>query len=320
MKNKTFLSFVAFLLFVSVSVIGSFLLYPNNVSAQGVTPETRCYNKKLIAAGAYVRCLLRAEVNANRNGEEVSEGSVEHCHQRFETRFENAEAQAAGKGAVCPSHGGLVPFQDTVLQAYEVISSSNNVNSLTINIAGEDYNNLRAANYNLNIAIKVNGTFNVVWYSINDFSTSNKFQFSPIFHLFATRSFQSGAFAKSETNVVNVSPGHMVVLDSVGVIRAQTAGDSPEGIRFINNFGSDHPALSQQLTDPSGRQAILPIYVSPTTSSQLLTPAPEVLVWFEQNLETSVMFSGPRQFSVTVDFTDVSTATHLFSNEVWTTP
>jgi len=105
MKNKTFLSFIALLLLVSVSFIGSFLLYPNDVSAQGLTPETKCYNKKLNAAGSYVRCLLRAEVNANRNMEEISEGNVESCNQRFENRFKNAEVQAAAKGAVCPSHG-----------------------------------------------------------------------------------------------------------------------------------------------------------------------------------------------------------------------
>jgi len=174
MKNKTFLSFIAFLLLLSVSLIGSFLLYSNDVSAQGLTPETKCYNKKLNAAGSYVRCLLRAEVNANRNMEEISEGNVENCHQRFENRFNNAEAQAAAKGAVCPSHGGLIPFQDTVLQASSLISSSNDVKSLTIEISPNDFNNLKNSNYQLNIAINVNGTFNVVWRSISNYSTLNK--------------------------------------------------------------------------------------------------------------------------------------------------
>jgi hypothetical protein len=138
--------------------------------------------------------------------------------------------------------------------------------------------------------------------------------------VFGARDFQPFTFANSGTNLANIALGQEVFLNDAGIIERPTTGDSSTGIRFINNFGSSHPALSQQLTDPTGTQAILPIYVSPTSSSDLLTPIPEVLVWFEQNLETGTMFSGPRQLSVTVDFTNVSTATRLFSNEEWTTP
>ncbi len=324
MKNNTFLSFIAFLLLVSVSFISCVLLFSNGISAQELTPETKCYNKKLNASGAYVRCLLQAEVNANRNEGEISEERVERCHQKFENRFMKAEAQAAAKGVVCPSHGGLLPFQKTVQQAAAFINLSSSAKTLTVEIAPEDLASLQAAGQKLNIAIMVGDeAYNVVWRSISDYLENNTYQWSPIYQVFGTNEFQDDVTIQVSTNIVSVGLGQEVILDGTGIIGTANDGGPETGITIINDYGLIHPGLTQQLTDPTGIQASLPIYAAfdgIVMGMAVLTPTNKVLVWFEQNIETGTMFSGARPNSTEVDFTNVSVVTRLYSNGEWTIP
>ena len=54
--------------------------------------------------------------------------------------------------------------------------------------------------------------------------------------------------------------------------------------------------------------------------SDLLTPIDEVMVWFEQNIVTSTMFSDVRSKSVTIDMTESNTQARLYSGGKWSTP
>jgi hypothetical protein len=52
----------------------------------------------------------------------------------------------------------------------------------------------------------------------------------------------------------------------------------------------------------------------------VLTPVEKVLVWFEQNIETSTMFSSSRSLEIEIDLTFSDSATRLYSNGRWQTP
>jgi len=321
MKNKTFFSCIVL---IFLSIIGVSLLYSTNVRAQEITPETKCYNKKLKAAGSYVRCLLRAERDANRNMEETSEESVALCHERFEKRFKRAEAQAADNGASCPSHGGLVPYQQTIIGATATINSSNDVKTLNIEIAQDDLVDLMEASFSLNIAVKVNDTTNVVWRSASNYASFNEYQWSPVFHVFGASPPELGSSVDIKTNVVDITLGQDVVLDTNDILNAAVAGNTPTAMTFLND--SDNPinaALAQLLTF-NGTKAITPIYVSSepiqNKQSDLITPTQKVLVWFGEEMKTGEIFKEPKFMFIKVDLTNDSTATRLFSNNQWSTP
>jgi len=217
------------------------------------------------------------------------------------------------------------PFLQALLfiDAIQSDADGGDVKTLNVEIALDDLEAMKAAGTSLNIAIKVNGTFNVVWSSTEEFLSFNTYQWSPIFGVFASNEFENGLSVTINTNLVNISLGQAVTLDAAGLIGDPVAGATVDSINFINNFGFIHPGLAQQLTLPTGEQALLPTYVteevSVVTEALTLTPINEVLVWFEDT-ETSIMFLGPLPNLVEVDLTSTNTQTRLFSGGEWMTP
>lgn len=320
---------------ILVSTLAVIVLYSTNASAQrtqvdsrGVTPETKCYNKKLKAASSYVSCLLRAERNANRNMEETSDEDVASCHERFEDRYSNAEAQASEKGASCPSHGGLDSYQQTILGATSSIDSNNEVKQLAITIDTEDLLYVMNNLLNLNIAVKVNGEFNVIWRTV---SSANLFQFmefqwSPVFQVFGAKPIGESEGVDIETNVVNIALGQDVVFGEEKILETPVTGNNLNAIAFTNNSGEFiNAALAQQLTLVGFSQAITSIYHqdSPlmTGQTEIMTPTQEVLIWFDTNTATGdILTFPPSALSTTLDFTNQSMVKLVFSNMQWSTP
>ncbi len=68
-----------------------------------LSPETRCENGKLHAAGAYAECLARAASAANAIGGELDDAAVGRCNDRFDRVFEWAEANGACRTAGGPA-------------------------------------------------------------------------------------------------------------------------------------------------------------------------------------------------------------------------
>jgi hypothetical protein len=56
------------------------------------------------------------------------------------------------------------------------------------------------------------------------------------------------------------------------------------------------------------------------TGDVALTPVESVQVWFEQNIETSTMFSSARSKAVQIDLTSVNTAARKYVGGEWITP
>ncbi len=323
MRNKTYLHYTAL---IFLSFIAAFLLHSTIVSAQDISPETQCYNKKLKASAKYVNCLLRAERVSNRNMVETSDEDVADCHERFEERYTRAEAQAADRGAECPSHGGLGSYQDTIVDATAAINSNNNVKTLNIQIAQEDLSFLNNGSFNLNIAIKVNGIFNVVWRSTSDYISNNQFQWSPIFHMFGTNSSEPGDIVTIGTNVVDIALGQAVVLGINNLLGTPATGNASTGITFINDSANTiSPGLAQQLTLTGFTQAITPIYTGTqllSAQGEVLTPTQEVMVWFsDEGFKTGDIFEQDLVTNfTTVDLANEQSATLNYSNGQWSTP
>lgn len=276
-----------------------------------------------------MNCLLRAERNANRNGTETSDDDIAHCHENFEQRYMRAEARAQEQGTECPSHGGLVPYQQTVFGATSNINSNNDVKTVSINIDFEDLTYLMDETLNLNIAIKVNGEFNVIWRSVSapNLTQIMEFQWSPVFQVFGAE--ETGEMEIPEvdidTNVVNIALGQDVVFGVNEILATPVVGNNPNAIGFTNNSGElINPALAQQLTLAGSSQAITSIYYADNLllggQSEIITPTQEVLLWFESNTSTGEIFrTQPIALSTIVDLTNVSSLTLNFSNMQWST-
>ncbi len=192
-----------------------------------------------------------------------------------------------------------------------------------INIASEDLETLKDNRYCLCFAKKVNNTYDVVWQSSTEYLSSNSFLWTPVYQLFGSNEFDSDVTVNVQTNLVNIELNQQATLDAAGVLGAASTGGSTTGITMVNNYGDIHPGLNQLSTGLSGVQETTPIYVAPEVmvpGSDLLTPIDEVMVWFEQNIETSTMFSDARSNSTTIDMTSVNTQTRQYSDGKWSTP
>jgi hypothetical protein len=195
----------------------------------------------------------------------------------------------------------------------------------TVNIAitSDDLNFLKDNAYRLCFAKKVNHTFDVVWQSYQDYLDNNSFLWTPVYQLFGSNQFVGNVTVKVQTNTVNIDLGQQATLDKEGVLGNASTGGKSTGITLVNDYGPIHPGLNQLSTGIGGQQESTPIYVATdqiALGSDLLTPIEEIMVWFEQNIETSTMFSDARSNSVTIDMTESNSETRRYSSGKWITP
>ena len=191
---------------------------------------------------------------------------------------------------------------------------------LTILINSNDIQMLQDSGFNLNISVKVNGIFNVVWFSDPDFQDENDYSWSQDFELFGTNTFEDDALAEADTNLLNISPGQSATLNSMGVFEVEADPGIEESITATNNFEPIYLGLAQQLAVPSGMQDSLPVFVSPELNNLetgLLTPSSEVMLWFGDT-ETGRIFINEPQNNIILDFTDIDEITVNYSGGNWT--
>ncbi len=195
--------------------------------------------------------------------------------------------------------------------------------NVNITIASADLETLKDNDYLLCFAKKVNNTFDVVWQSYRNYLYSNTFQWTPVYQLFGSNQFMGNVTVNVSTNSVNIGLGQQATLDAAGVLGAASTGGPTTGITMVNDYGAIHPGLNQLSTGIEGQQETTPIYVAQdqiAVGSDVLTPIDEVMVWFEQNIQTSTMFSDAKSNSTTIDLTSSNSQTRLYSNGKWSTP
>jgi len=195
--------------------------------------------------------------------------------------------------------------------------------TVNIQIASDDFMNLKQARYILCFAKKVgDNDYNVVWQSYLDYLLYNNFSWTPQYALFGSTTFQDNYQVRIATNTVNIGLGETSTLSADGVLGSSEPGGPTTGFTMDNQYGSIHPGVNQLSTGITGEVISTPIYVTEAPmvkGSIVLTPVEKVLVWFEENIETSTMFSTPRSMEVEIDLTFQNTASRKFENQQWKT-
>lgn len=192
---------------------------------------------------------------------------------------------------------------------------------VNVEIAEKDFATLKESGYKLCFAKKVgDNDFNVVWQSYNDYLASNEFSWTPQYQLFGTNKFNAGVKVKASTNRINIGLGESSTLNPSGWLQPPVTGGPTTCFTMINEYGPIHPGVNQLCTGLGGEQISSPIYVAPSQAVEgevKLTPVEKVLVWFEQNIETSTMFSGSRSLSIEIDLTKDNSATRQYKDGKW---
>jgi hypothetical protein len=195
--------------------------------------------------------------------------------------------------------------------------------TVSIQIDSNDLATLKQNGYKLCFAKKVgNEAYNVVWQSYVQYLAFNDFSWTPQYQMFGTNQFQANVTVRASTNTVNIGLGQQSTLDVNGNLGQAVTGGPDISITLINNYGSIHPGINQLSTGLDGTQVSTPIYVatnSVVTGQVTLTPVETILVWFEQNVQTSTMFSTSRSNAVEIDLTAVNSASRLYVGGVWKT-
>lgn len=194
---------------------------------------------------------------------------------------------------------------------------------VTIEIAPGDLTQLKKSGYKLCFAKKV-GTedYNVVWQSYDAYLSNNEFSWTPQYQLFATNVFRENVQVKVSTNIVNIGLGQTSTLDQHGLLSPAVTGGPSISMTFVNDYAPIHPGVNQLSTGIDGTQVSTPIYVAVNqvvTGNTVLTPVETILVWFEQNVQTSTMFSTSRSKAIEIDLTFGNTAGRLYEGGVWKT-
>ncbi|MGH6800455.1 MAG: hypothetical protein ACRECZ_03385, partial [Methylocella sp.] len=168
-----------------------------------------------------------------------------------------------------------------------------------------------------------NAEYNVVWQAYHDYLESNEFSWTPQYQLFGSNQFQDNLTVKVSAKPVNIGLGETTVLNENGRLSPPKTGGPPTSLNLDNQYGSIHPGVNQLSTGIFGEEVSTPIYVATSAivkGPTSLTPVESVLVWFQQDIETSTMFSSSRSKSVELDMTKINEATRLYTDQKWITP
>ena len=195
---------------------------------------------------------------------------------------------------------------------------------VNIEISTDMLSTLKTNNYKLCFAKKIGDeAYNVVWQSYSAYLADNVFSWTPQFQIFGTNTFADDVTVKVSTTLQTIGLGQQVTMDPSGVISSASDGGPSTSLTFNNDYGSIHPGVNQVSTGIDGTTSSTPIYVAVDASlkgSTTLTPVEKVMVWFEQNMVTSTMFSTARAKAIELDLTAVNSVTALYTNEDWTIP
>ena len=197
--------------------------------------------------------------------------------------------------------------------------------TVKIQISDEDLKNLKGNDYNLCFAKKVDGfDYDLVWQAYGDYLSNNVFSWTPQYQLFGTSNFTPGSLVSTQTNIMTIDLGETSTLDEVGLLSNPISGGSDNTITMDNEYGNIYPGIYQVSTGIGADIISTPIYVAQKASLKgvisSLIPINKVMVWFQQDIETSIMFDSINGTTpVEIDLTTADTATRLYDNGKWTT-
>ncbi|MDQ5984010.1 MAG: hypothetical protein RUMPE_01039 [Eubacteriales bacterium SKADARSKE-1] len=190
-----------------------------------------------------------------------------------------------------------------------------------VSINPDDLNNLKNNKYSLCFAKKVGDEdYNVVWRADKAFLQNNKISWTPQYKIFGSNTFENAVKVEVSTDLLNIGIGEQTTLTANGLFTTASTSPDKTSITLNNEFGSIHPGLYQISTGGDNKPIASPIYVAKESivlGKTSLKPVDKVLVWFEQHIETSTMFSDSRSKSIELDLTESSEMTVKYENQEW---
>lgn len=192
--------------------------------------------------------------------------------------------------------------------------------SVKVSVDVNDLQNLKAANYRLCFAKKVNDTYTVVWQSYDKYLVDNTFSWTPQYQLFGSNIFKDNITVNVSTNTVNIGLGETSILNQYGILENPVTGGDDTGFTMDNKYGSIHPGVNQVSTGINGEIIATPIYVAESPIMQgtcFLQPVEKALIWFEQDIQTGTMFSTARSRDIEVDLTQVNSVHIQYKSQKW---
>ncbi len=200
---------------------------------------------------------------------------------------------------------------------FDLQSSSREVN---IQISSADLEALKKGEYYLCFAKNLNDEYNVVWQCYSDYLTSNYFSWDLKFQLFGTNTFIPENTIKTITNIQDCDLGMVCLLDEIGLLEVQRSGGTTNKLTINNEYGFIHSGVNQFSTGIDGTVASSPIYVARTKELRgdiQLAPKAIVRIWFQQNIQTSMMISGKPSNSIDLDLTLNQTIACVYEDQKW---
>lgn len=196
--------------------------------------------------------------------------------------------------------------------------------TVKIQIADTDLRNLKDNDYLLCFAKKVgDNAYNVIWQAYDKYLSNNVFSWTPQYQLFSTNNFLANTQVSTQTNLLSIGLGESSTLDKYGLLNPPASGGPSTAVSLVNQYGNIYPGVSQISTGIDGSITSTPVYVtekaSITGTTTSLIPVEKLIVWFQQNAITSMMFSNVNGTPVEIDLSIADAAARLYSNGQWTT-
>lgn len=208
---------------------------------------------------------------------------------------------------------------------------------LIIKIGENDLSVLKDSKYLLCIAKTIDGeAYDIVWRAFDTYFANNSFSWTPDYTLLMTNQFTSGEklFPNSQSKPINI--GQQTTLNNAGTFGPSITGQYPDSFEMINECGNIYAGINQSSIGIDDKKIISPNYISQTSNVPgpiLLKPVDELLVWFQQGVETSTMFSvspmlqptnsfapaSSQSFAYEVDMTNSNNMTINYENNKWST-
>jgi len=193
--------------------------------------------------------------------------------------------------------------------------------TLTVTIDGVVEKKLKRGGYKLCLCKKVgDAPYNVIW-SGKTFLRSNTFRWTESYAVFGSEEFRDGALAHSATEEQDIEFNQVCELTSDCIMEPAKGPIKPTGKFTVDNeCGADmHIGVQQALGgDPRNKTAIFVTKVVVKGETEL-QPRAKVIVFFDQRLETRMMFSRSVSRSAEIEYTGgvISQTAVYTGNEEW---
>jgi len=194
--------------------------------------------------------------------------------------------------------------------------------SLTVTHDPEVEKKLKAGGYKLCICKRVGDkAYNVVWLSGKDFKAKNHFVWTESYAVFGSEDFKDGALAHTSTAVQNIKFGQTCLLTKNGVLEPPTGAVKPTGHFFVDNdcLTDMHIGVSQAIGNDTSKKT--PIFMTDVFTKGLtdLEPRVQLLVFFDKELETQMMFTRAVTRATEIEYAPGETSKHARFNaeEEW---